>query len=108
MQEAPVQAIGRPGPPVAPGHEWVEAVPPGPAGGAGKGPPPPPPPRLSLFSERGIVGLAEATADDYLEVGRFRIDSGSSMAWSHPIISAGRLILRHHDTIYAYDIRAER
>ncbi|MDP6608206.1 MAG: PQQ-like beta-propeller repeat protein [Vicinamibacterales bacterium] len=64
--------------------------------------------RLYLFSERGIVGLAEATADDYREVGRFRIESGFSMTWSHPIISDGRLILRHQDEIYAYDIRAER
>jgi len=62
--------------------------------------------RLYLYSENGVVGLAEATPAGYREHGRFRIDSGSLPTWSHPILTGGRLILREQDNVYAYDIRA--
>jgi len=61
--------------------------------------------RLYLFSENGVVGLAEASPEGYREHGRFRIRQGSLPTWTHPIISDGRLILRDQDTIYAYDVR---
>ncbi len=61
--------------------------------------------RLYLYSEDGVVGLAEATPTGYRERGRFRIDSGSLPTWSHPIIANGRLIVRDQDNIYAYDVR---
>ena len=62
--------------------------------------------RLYLFSERGVVALAEATPEGYRELGRFRLDTGFGRTWNHPIISNGHLILRHQDAIHAYDIRA--
>ena len=62
--------------------------------------------RLYLFSERGVVGLAEATPAGYRETGRFKLETGRARTWSHPIISGGHLYLRDQDTIYAYDIRA--
>lgn len=61
--------------------------------------------RLYLYSEQGVVGLAEASPDGYREHGRFRIASGSLPTWSHPIVTRGRLILRDQDTVYAYDVR---
>jgi len=60
--------------------------------------------RLYLFSENGVVGLAEATPDGYRERGRFRIAAGTLPTWSHPIIASGRLILRDQDALYVYDI----
>ncbi|MEX1130305.1 MAG: PQQ-binding-like beta-propeller repeat protein [Vicinamibacterales bacterium] len=63
--------------------------------------------RLYLFSERGVVGLAEANPAGYREHGRFQIRAGSSPTWSHPIVANGHLILRDQDTIYAYDVRAK-
>lgn len=61
--------------------------------------------RLYLFSEDGVVGLAEVTPTGYREHGRFRIDAGSKKTWTHPAIANGALYLRDQDTIYAYDIR---
>ena len=61
--------------------------------------------RLYLFSENGVVGLAEASPDGYRERGRFRIRQGSLPTWTHPIISDGLLILRDQDAIYAYDVK---
>jgi outer membrane protein assembly factor BamB len=60
--------------------------------------------RLYLFSENGVVGLAEATATGYREHGRFEIRSGRLPTWSHPVVSGGQLFLRDQDTVYAYDV----
>jgi outer membrane protein assembly factor BamB len=62
--------------------------------------------RLYLYSENGVVGLAEATPAGYREHGRFTLSTSSSPTWSHPMITNGRLILRDQDTVYAYDVRA--
>lgn len=61
--------------------------------------------RLYLFSERGVVGLAEATPTGYVEKGRFTLQQGELPTWTHPVVAGGRLYLRDQDTIYAYDIR---
>lgn len=61
--------------------------------------------RLYLFSEQGVVGLAEASPSGYRERGRFRLQTGSSPTWSHPIITNGLLVLRDQDRVYAYSVR---
>jgi outer membrane protein assembly factor BamB len=63
--------------------------------------------RLYLFSERGVVGLAEASPAAYREHGRFELKTGNLPTWSHPIVAGGKLYLRDQDTIYAYDVRAK-
>jgi outer membrane protein assembly factor BamB len=63
--------------------------------------------RLYLFSEQGVVGLAEASPAGYREHGRFQLKTGSLPTWSHPVVAGGRLYLRDQDTIYAYDVRAK-
>jgi outer membrane protein assembly factor BamB len=64
--------------------------------------------RLYLFSERGVVALAEANPSAYKEHGRFSLQTGSLPTWSHPVVANGRLYLRDQDTIYAYDIAGKR
>jgi outer membrane protein assembly factor BamB len=63
--------------------------------------------RLYLFSETGVVGLAEASPSGYREHGRFEISAGRLPTWSHPIVSGGKLFIRDQDTIYAYDVRGK-
>ena len=60
---------------------------------------------LYLFSENGVVGLAEATPAGYREKGRFSIQQAGLPTWAHPVISGGHLFIRDQDTIYAYDVR---
>jgi len=60
---------------------------------------------LYLYSERGVVGLAEANPTAYRERGRFTIETSGSSTWAHPIITNGKLILRDQDTIRAFDVR---
>jgi outer membrane protein assembly factor BamB len=61
--------------------------------------------RLYLFSEQGVVGLAEVSPAGYREHGRFRLKTGDLPTWSHPVVSGGRFFLRDQDRIYAYDVR---
>ena len=61
--------------------------------------------RLYLFSEGGVVGLAEANPAAYREHGRFQLRTGSLPTWSHPVVANGKLYLRDQDTIYAYNVR---
>ena len=61
---------------------------------------------LYLYSENGVVGLAEASPEGYQEKGRFSIEQSSLPTWAHPIVSSKTLYLRDQDHIYAYDIAA--
>jgi outer membrane protein assembly factor BamB len=63
--------------------------------------------RLYLYSENGVVGLADASPAGYSEKGRFSLQTGAAHTWSHPIIAGGHLLLRDQDTIHAYDVRAK-
>ncbi len=60
---------------------------------------------LYCFSEKGVVGLVEATPTGYKEKGRFQIQQGSLPTWTHPVVVGGRLYIRDQDTIYAYDVK---
>jgi outer membrane protein assembly factor BamB len=63
--------------------------------------------RLYLYSEGGVVALAEASPAAYREHGRFSLKTGRLPTWSHPVVSGGKFFLRDQDTIYAYDVRAK-
>lgn len=63
--------------------------------------------RLYLYSENGVVGLAEANPTAYREHGRFSLPQQDGLpTWSHPIISGGLLIIRDQDNVYAYNVRS--
>jgi outer membrane protein assembly factor BamB len=65
--------------------------------------------RLYLYSENGVVGLADAAPDAYRERGRFTIPQQSGLpTWSHPVITGGLLVIRDQESVYAYNVRAQR
>ena len=62
--------------------------------------------RLYLYSEDGVVGLAEASPAAYREHGRFTLQQQSNLpTWSHPIIAGGVLVVRDQDNVYGYDVK---
>ncbi len=63
---------------------------------------------LYCFSEKGVVGLVEATPASYQEKGRFTVPQESLPTWSHPVVAGGRLYLRDQDTLYAFDVREKK
>ncbi|MGH9323438.1 MAG: PQQ-binding-like beta-propeller repeat protein [Vicinamibacteria bacterium] len=62
---------------------------------------------LYLFSENGVVGLAEASVEGYQERGRFEIATSGPPTWSNPVVANGKLYLRDQDTLYCYDLKSK-
>ena len=54
----------------------------------------------------GTMTLAKASAEDFEEVGSFKIPgSGDRPSWSHPVILDGKLYLREDDKLLCYQLR---
>jgi len=63
---------------------------------------------LYVMSERSAVGLVPAVPNQHELVSRFRLPKGGQgPTWAHPVVCGGRLYLRHSDTLFAYDVRAQ-
>ena len=64
--------------------------------------------RLYYRTERGAVLLIEPSPKEYLERGRFeQPDRTRDPAWSHPVISNGKMYLRDQDMLLCYDVKAK-
>lgn len=55
----------------------------------------------------GVVSLVKMSPEGYSRTGRFDVKDGTNNHWAHPVISNGRLYIRHGDTLLAYDIAAK-
>jgi len=64
---------------------------------------------LYILGERGTMGLVTPTPKSHDVVSRFTLPKGGQGPWwAHPVVSDGRLYLRHGDLLYAYDVRAAK
>lgn len=64
--------------------------------------------RLYHLSEQGEVVLLDPGADAFEVKGSFKlVPERKSDAWTHPVISDGRLYLRYQETLFCYDVRAK-
>jgi outer membrane protein assembly factor BamB len=65
--------------------------------------------RLYLHGEYGEVALVAASPEAYREHGRFtplsRPPARGDQAWVYPVVSEGRLFIREHGTLWAFDVR---
>jgi len=60
--------------------------------------------------ENGLMALIEATPAKYNLKGTFMPPArpgAKGTAWAHPVISDGKLYLRHADVLFCYDIKAQ-
>lgn len=65
--------------------------------------------RLYCLSEEGEMALLKPTLTGFEYAGRFPLVADrKSDVWTHPVILDRRLYLRYHDTLFCYDIRANR
>ncbi len=62
--------------------------------------------KLFLLGERHLAGLAEATPDGYVELGRLNLENRGRQSWAHPVVSNGVLYIRNWDELLAYDVAA--
>ena len=60
--------------------------------------------------EDGLMALVEATPEKYNLKGTFMPPArpgAKQTAWAHPVISDGKLYLRHWDVLFCYDVKAQ-
>ena len=63
---------------------------------------------LYTLNERRRVTLVPALPEKYSVAGQFSIPKGGQgPTWAHPVVSGGRLYIRHSDYLYVYDVRSE-
>ncbi len=65
--------------------------------------------RLYFRYENGVVALVEATPEKYTLKATFTPPDrpgAKGLAWAHPVISDGKLYLRHADVLFCYDVKA--
>jgi outer membrane protein assembly factor BamB len=60
---------------------------------------------LYAYNERGNVGLVKPDPDGFEVVSQFRITKGAGPHWAHPFISDGKLLMRHGDVLFVFDIK---
>jgi outer membrane protein assembly factor BamB len=60
--------------------------------------------QLYFYSERGKVFLVKPEADKFVVKGMFIVKQGKGPDWAHPVISAGKMYLRHGDVLMVYAI----
>jgi outer membrane protein assembly factor BamB len=55
---------------------------------------------------KGTIALIEATANGYVEHGRFdQPNRSSKSSWPHPVVIGGRLYVRDQDKLFCYDVQ---
>lgn len=63
---------------------------------------------LYCYEEKdGNLGLIKASPDGFEVVSSIKIEQGKGPHWAHPVISDGRLYVRHGDVLMVYDIKAK-
>lgn len=63
--------------------------------------------RLYILSEEGEMVLVRPTPTEFDIQGKFQFVQGRrNDVWTHPVIHNGRMYLRYHEKLSAYDIRA--
>lgn len=61
---------------------------------------------LYCYGEKGTLALAPVNPKALELVSRFKITAGDGPHWAHPVISDGRLYIRHGNVLMAFDIKA--
>jgi len=60
---------------------------------------------LYAYNERGNVSLVKPDPDGFEGISQFRITKGAGPHWAHPFISDGKLLMRHGDVLFVFDIK---
>jgi outer membrane protein assembly factor BamB len=57
------------------------------------------------YTERnGEKALADATPETFTVISKFKVPLGNTYHWAHPVISNGKLFVRHGEALMVYDI----
>lgn len=56
------------------------------------------------YGRNGYIGLVKANSRKFEIISKFKIKAGKGPHWAHPVISDGRLYIRHGEVLQVYDI----
>jgi len=59
---------------------------------------------LYCYGDKGTLALVRTTPRAHELLSRFKVTQGEGPHWAHPVISGGRLYIRHGDFLMAYDV----
>jgi outer membrane protein assembly factor BamB len=59
---------------------------------------------LYCYSEDGTVGLVKPSPEKCQVISTFKVPMGDGTHWAHPVVSFGRLFMRHGTALMCYDI----
>jgi outer membrane protein assembly factor BamB len=62
---------------------------------------------LYCYSEDGKVSLVRPNPAKCEVVSQFSVTAGDGPHWAHPVVSGGRLYIRHGDALMCYDVAAD-
>ena len=63
--------------------------------------------KLIVLGDHGQLALAEATPTAYTEFSRAQIFDEETLTWTVPVLSGGRLFVRHQNGLLALDLRRQ-
>src|SRR5262249_7313894 len=63
--------------------------------------------RLIALGEHGELVLAKAAPVEYVEISRCQLFAEDTLTWTVPVVSGGRLFVRHENGLYALDLRGK-
>ncbi len=61
---------------------------------------------LYCYSETGVVGLVRPSSRQCQVVSTFKVPLGDGSHWAHPVVSNGRLFIRHGNVLMCYAVSA--
>jgi outer membrane protein assembly factor BamB len=57
------------------------------------------------YSEKGELALVAANPSSFNVISKFQVPLGTDQHWSHPVISRGKLYIRHGNALMAYNLK---
>jgi outer membrane protein assembly factor BamB len=62
---------------------------------------------LILLGDHGQLALAKPTPEKYSEISRFQVFDKAVLTWTAPVVSGGRLFVRHENELVALDLKSK-
>jgi outer membrane protein assembly factor BamB len=63
---------------------------------------------LYCYGDKGMLGLVRAIPTAHELISRFKVTQGEGPHWAHPVISGGRLYIRHGGFLMAYNVSSKQ
>jgi outer membrane protein assembly factor BamB len=63
---------------------------------------------IYVYGERGMMGLIDPDPKGGRLVSSFQVTKGTNQHWAHPVVTGGRLYIRHGDVLMAFDVEANK